>query len=144
MAASVAEAQAAVQLEAANAAAAASPAVHAAAISRGSSPVNFGMSRYGAAEDMMLSLPPYVIMMPRDPATSMPLPDQPTGQLSQGIAPPGSSLHTSPDNAVRRDAFLPPPGLVASAPAGDGGRLGLRPRLAPWELERQLQESLRK
>ena len=135
MAAAVADAQAAVQLEAATSAAAA-------AISRGSSPVNFRTE----AEELAMSFPPYVIVMPpnahgdsREPSPTRHSSSQQNPVAAAAARDQGWSDTLGGTGEVRRDTFLPPPGLVASS-APTGGW----PRLAPWELERQLQESLRK
>ena len=143
VAAAVADAQARVHLEAAAAA----------AVSRGSSPILPPPPRYGAAEDLVLALPPYVVVAPQAPqlwASASPPPHHDRGASSRtGRGPFPTASFPDDDGDVEaegdgarlaRVSRLPHPSLL-----GEGApSAGVRPRLAPWELGQQLQESLRK
>ena len=119
VAAAVADAQARVHLAAASA-----------AVSRGSSPIP--PPRYGMAQDLVMSLPPYVIVSSSS--------HEQGGRREPVAAFSDDHMEDEASMPLSRESRLPPPGLL-----GDGLPAAvLKPRLAPWELGQQLQESLRK
>ena len=114
---------------------------------------------FGAARALVMSLPPFVILGPGAGAGATASPPPPhqhqTAERQQygeqysereqraGDAWQSQQYQRDASPAASRDAFLPPPGLLAQMLGPSGGDGG-RPRMAPWELGQQLQESLRK
>lgn len=110
---------------------------------------------FEAARALAMSLPPFVIAPPhlsgavKAEASASPCiaERQQHREWGHQEADPsqefeGYQQHAAP--AAARDAFLPPPGLLAQMMAPSSGDGGGRPRMAPWELGQQLQDSLRK